>query len=92
MLDRRRRLRETEADGYWLWLAEIYFRDDSPAAKAALAPYEAVRRLIPPVEELRASGYDQYLKNMDDATLFEGCRRNRPLFKRNSLAAKFPGP
>lgn len=60
-----------EADGYWLWLAEIYFRDDSPAAKAALAPYEAVRRLIPPVEELRASGYDQYLKNMDDAKLFE---------------------
>ena len=49
----------------------MYFRDDSPAAKAALAPYEKLRHLSPPVEDLRASGYDQYLEGMDDETLFE---------------------
>ncbi len=59
------------ADGYWLWLAEMYFHTDDPEVKQIIARYEPYRQLIPSITEIRAMGYDQYLEGMDEQVAFE---------------------
>jgi len=60
-----------EADGVWLWLAELYFHSDDPESRKLIASYEPYRRLIPSVAEMRAMGYDQYLKDIAEQDVFE---------------------
>ena len=60
-----------QADGYWLWLAELYFHSDDPEAQELIARYQPYRAMIPGIPEIRAMGYDQYLEGMDEQTAFE---------------------
>jgi hypothetical protein len=55
-----------EADGYWMWLAEGYYRFDDAATNAVLSRYDHLRPLLPALDELRAMGYDQYLVHVDE--------------------------
>ena len=59
------------ADGYWLWLAEMYYRSDDPEAQQIIARYAPYRQLIPSIPKIRAMGYDQYLEGMEEQVAFE---------------------
>ncbi|MCI0621816.1 MAG: hypothetical protein L0387_09120, partial [Acidobacteria bacterium] len=61
----------SEADGFWVWLAEGYFHSEDPEAKKTISQYEEYKRLIPPLQELRKMGYDQYFRGMSQEKQIE---------------------
>ena len=60
-----------EADGYWLWLAEVYFHNDDPDVQGIIAQYAPYRHLMPTLADIRAMGYDQYLDGMAESVAYE---------------------
>jgi len=48
-----------KADGYWVWLAELYFPSGDLETQKVLKRYEPYRRLIPTLEEIQKLGYAQ---------------------------------
>jgi len=61
-----------EADGYWVWLAELYFHSEDQATRAVIAQYRRLRSLIPRKAEIMAMGYDTYVEHLDETALYEG--------------------
>ncbi|MHB9108420.1 MAG: alpha-glucuronidase family glycosyl hydrolase [Armatimonadota bacterium] len=61
-----------EADGYWVWLAELYFHSEDTATREILKRYEHLRPLIPGKAEIMAMGYDTYVEGLDEMALYEG--------------------
>ena len=47
-----------EADGYWVWLAEGRFRSTDDDTAKVIRRYDAYRRLIPELAEIRKLGFD----------------------------------
>jgi pimeloyl-ACP methyl ester carboxylesterase len=46
-----------EADGYWVWLAELYFHSEDQATRDIIARYDHLRPLIPGKAEIMAMGH-----------------------------------
>jgi len=61
-----------EADGYWVWLAELYFHSEDQATRDVIAKYRHLRPLIPSKAEIVAMGYDTYVEGLDETALYEG--------------------
>jgi len=61
-----------EADGYWVWLAELYFHSEDQATREVIAQYRHLRPLIPSKAEIMAMGYDVYVEHLDETALYEG--------------------
>lgn len=61
-----------EADGYWVWLAELYFHDNDGATRETVARYNHLRSRIPSKTEIMAMGYDVYVEALDETALVEG--------------------
>jgi Glycosyl hydrolase family 67 N-terminus len=51
------------AAGYWVWLAENYYRQDDSESKKVIAQYDPYRKLIPSLEQIREMGYDRPTTN-----------------------------
>jgi len=47
-----------EADGYWLWLAEVYFHSNDPETKEIISQYHEHYHLIPSLNQIQELGYD----------------------------------
>jgi len=58
-----------EADGYWLWLAEMYLAESDTASRAALKPFQKYRRQIPNGRAIGRMGYDLYVAHQNDEQL-----------------------
>lgn len=61
-----------EADGYWLWLAEMYYHSEDRATREIIARYDHLRPLVPGKAEIMAMGYDVYIAHLDETALYEG--------------------
>ena len=58
-----------EADGYWLWLAEMYLAETDAATRAAVEPLDRYGPLVPDAASLAAMGYDNYVAGKTEEEL-----------------------